>query len=200
MGYSELPAEIREKILGYLLISPGHIVNPTFYRTGTNLVDPTILRVSQSTYKEGTHLLYHKNTFHFTRERDLSIWIYLRLDGPFQTNTMSHIIIQLAVPEYEVEDGEESDGTSQAMNACVYREWIKTLNNIRTAGPDLETLVLWFKACSTNETVFEDPEKWARVILQGPVRNLQRLEVWGILPDGFDDELLDALKPMLKSP
>ncbi|KAI9720647.1 MAG: hypothetical protein M1812_002827 [Candelaria pacifica] len=202
MGYTELPAEIREKILGYLLVSPGHIVDPSSDITcgGQRVLAPAVLRASRLTYKEGVHLLYHRNTFHFTDPLALMTWLRLGPRSLYRNTTISHIIVHLALPQSEEdEDEDEAIAMNLTMNNLIYREWAATLKCLPVVAPELETLVLWFKANVMTEPLFEDVGKWADVILAAGIRKLQGLEIWGILPDGFDDELMAFLKPMLES-
>ncbi len=203
MGYTTLPAELREKILGHLLITPGHIVDPNEKsKPGEQRVlNPRVLRVSKLFYKEGAHLLYHRNTFHFTNRYALEAWLKSRKRSSYRNDTISHVIIHLKMPteEYEDEFCETGPpGMRLTVAEALHQQWVFTLNRLHVAAPDLKTLVLWFETWAKSSDRAEDPAKAAQAILRCSIRNLTKLDVWGMLPDGYEDELLDALKPMLK--
>ncbi len=181
--YSDLPAEIREKILGILLICYDPIVPGSLgieLRGSVNM-----LLTSRQTYKEAAHILYRKNDFCFLDLADIETWLHPRPN----LTTISHAVISLSVDSLEDIDTMQSS------------EWFRFLTLLKQASPELRTLVIMFWPSSTffDELDRNTLVRLANQMLKSNIRNLKFLRYSG--PRVFDDEgFREVLDGMLANP
>ncbi|KAI9698645.1 MAG: hypothetical protein M1836_003754 [Candelina mexicana] len=175
-----LPPELQEQILGYLLVNRGFIVNPASPPSlgVPRTIQPAILHVSRSLYEIGAHLLYTRNTFRFTRPSTLLNWL-----NPHRPS-LRHVGLEL----------DFHHSLTYRLNLDYHS---LTFRYLHEAAPELESLVLYLRSLDTSSWESRDPRHLADMILNAGIRNLKKLTICG-LPRAFEEELREFLKPMME--
>ncbi|KAI9752371.1 MAG: hypothetical protein M1835_001102 [Candelina submexicana] len=175
-----LPPELQEQILGYLLLNRGFIVNPACppFLGAPRTIQPAILHVNRSLYEIGAHLLYTRNTFRFHRPSALLNW--LNPHRPSLRHVCLELDFRISIP-YRLKLDYHSP----------------TFRYLHEAAPKLKSLVLYLRSFDANFCEAGDLRGLADMILKAGIRNLKKLTICG-LPRALEEELMEYLKPMME--